>query len=358
AKANADAIAKAADKNAEEAEKHLEKTQDAIHATRGKEIGYEADVKAKEQELRAKHQADAAKAQADNARIKAKHQADVAKVQTENERVKAKHQAVSRRIAKENEATDHALELRRTEESKLEQDTSSYYAKEDATKAKAKAGVDAKWEPWHEKMANGTVDGGEIEEPLKKITAVSPEVNRMLHQLVPDPSEAAPDSLFAQDRQAVMQSQGYKGSYWELPPDKRVLVDQITASSGFEPEPIDFDPQVGVAIPIEQIHRAKSIVGRNLASGRYEGPLLGEMKQLFKVLDQAETRASMKAGALDDLTAGRTATREYQEAFGRDRHVPKTQDEIRKQQANPEQWKEENDQERLDAAKKFDPSLA
>jgi hypothetical protein len=358
AQANADAVAKAELENKENAEKHLEKTKEAIHETRGREIGYEAEVKAKEQELRAEHQADIAKVRAENARIKAKHQADIAKVQTENDRVKAKHQAISDRIAKENEATDHALELRRAEETRLEQDTGNYYAKEDATKANAKAAADAKWKPWHEKIAKVTVDGGEIAEPLKKITAVSPEVTRMLHQLVPDPSEAAPDSLFAQDRQAVMQSQGYKGSYWELPPDKRALVDQITASSGFEPEPIDFDPQRGVAIPAEQVHRAKSIVGRNVASGRYEGPLLGEMKQLLKVLDQAETRASMKAGALDDLKAGRTATREYQEAFGRDRHIPKTQDEIRKQQANPEQWKEENDQERLDAAKKFDPSLA
>lgn len=343
--------------NVDAAREHLVKTQDALHETAGKELTRAEKVKATDEVERAKHELAVAKVRADNTRVRTKHAAEVEKVRAENDRIRAKHQAAADQIAQENTATDHALELRRAEEAGLQQDTSAYYNKEDATKSKAKAATNKAWKPWHDKIAKETIDGGEISEPLKKITKLSPEVARMVSQLTPDPEDAPPESMYAKDRAAIMKSQGYKEDYWDLPPEKRAEVDKIAASNGFEPEPIDFNPQAGAAIPVEQVHRARSILGRNIYSGKYEGPLLGEMKQLLKVLDQAETRASMKADALDDLKAGRAETQKYQKAFGRERHVPKTQDEIRKREANPEQFDEENDRERLNAAQVYDPSL-
>jgi hypothetical protein len=343
--------------NVDAAREHLEKTQDALHETAGKELTRADKVKATDEVERAKHGLDVAKVRADNTRVRTKHAAEVEKVRAENDRIRAKHKAAADQIAQENAATDHALELRRAEEAGLQQDTSAYYGKEDATKAKAKAATDKAWKPWHDKMAGVTIDGGEISEPLKKITAISPEVTRMVNQLTPDPEDAPPESQYAKDRAAIMKSQGYKEDYWDLPPEKRAEVDKIASTNGFEPEPIDFNPQAGAAIPAEQVHRARSIVGRNVYSGKYEGPLLGEMKQLLKTLDQAETRASLNAGALDDLKSAREETQKYQKAFGRERHVPKTQDEIRKREANPEQFDEENDRERLNAAQVYDPSL-
>lgn len=338
-KANQEAVAAAAKKDAENATQHLEKTQDALHKTAGAEL-----------ESTAANTAAIDKAKADHAKA-------LADTQVHNQRVIDKHNAEVERITNENNAADQAIEQRKDEESKLQQETTDYYAKEDAVKAKAKGIENAAWSPWREKMKDVKVDGGEIAEPLKKIAAISPEVTRIMKQLTPDPSEAAPESMYAQDRAAIMKSQGITGDYWSLPPDRQAIIDQIAASSGFEPDPIDFNPESGVGIPVEQIHRAKSILGRNIYSGKFEGIIKGEMQQLYKALDQAETRASLNAGALDDLNSARKATREYQEAFGRDRHMPKTQDEIRKQQANPDQFKEENDQERLDAASKHDPSL-
>jgi hypothetical protein len=343
--------------NVDAAREHLEKTQDALHETAGKELTRADKVKATDEVERAKHGLDVAKVRADNTRVRTKHAAEVEKVRAENDRIRAKHKAAADQIAQENAATDHALELRRAEEAGLQQDTSAYYGKEDATKAKAKAAKDKAWKPWHDKMAGVTIDGGEISEPLKKITAISPEVTRMVNQLTPDPEDAPPESQYAKDRAAIMKSQGYKEDYWDLPPEKRAEVDKIASTNGFEPEPIDFNPQAGAAIPAEQVHRARSILGKNVYSGKYEGPLLGEMKQLLKTLDQAETRASLNAGALDDLKAARAETQKYQKAFGRERHVPKTQDEIRKREANPEQFDEENDRERLNAAQVYDPSL-
>jgi hypothetical protein len=157
-----------------------------------------------------------------------------------------------------------------------------------------------------------------------------------------------------------MKSQGITGNYWDLDPDKRAIIDKIASSSGFEPEPIDLDPQVGVGIPFDKVHRAQSIIGRNIRNGRYgyEGPLLGEMTQLRKVLYNAESKIAADNGMIADPDEARQATREYQEAFGRPRNTPKNQAELRKQKANPEQFKEENEQERVDAAKKHDPTLA
>jgi hypothetical protein len=356
-KANLDASAKAAEKNKEIAQRHLEQTQEALHETAGRETQYAGKVKTAEEAARQEHADKVARVKESNARAHAKHAAEVEKIRKENARIMERHQAISKRIAEENAAAEHTLELRRAEEAGLQQDTARYYAAEDAVKARAKSATDKAWKPWHDKMAGVTIDGGEISEPLKKITKLSPEVARVINQLTPDPEDAPPESMYAKDRAAIMKSQGYKEDYWDLPPEKKAEVDKIASTNGFEPEPIDFNPEAGKPIPAEQVHRARSIVGRNVYSGKYEGPLLGEMKQLLKTLDQAETRASLNAGALDDLKAAREETQKYQKAFGRERHVPKTQDEIRKREANPEQFDEENDRERLNAAQVYDPSL-
>ena len=52
-----------------------------------------------------------------------------------------------------------------------------------------------------------------------------------------------PESQYAKDRAAIMKSQGYKEDYWSLSPAKRAEVDKIAPDNGFEPEPIDFNPQ-------------------------------------------------------------------------------------------------------------------
>ena len=335
------ATAKAEEANANAAKEHLEKTQDALHETTGKEIEHQAKVKA----------------EADKA--KADHEEAVAKVKEYNDRVTAKHEKVANRIKEENAAADHALELRRQREAELQKETDTYYAKEDAVKAKAKAEENAAWQPWHEKMEGVTVDGGRIAKRLEKVTAVSPDAARALRQLIPDPGDAAPDSLYAQDRKAIMLQNGYpdQTNYWDLPEHKRLDIDKIAASSGFEPEPIDFDPESGKAMPVEQIHRAQSILGKYIRSNRYEGHVLDEMKQVQSALRAELNRVSMEHGALGDLEAARKATQKYNEAFGRERPSPQTIDDLRKKGANPEQYREEEDQARLDAAAKHSQEL-
>jgi hypothetical protein len=321
-------------------------------------------VNAKKEQLAAERHQEIAEAQEHNARIHAKaedaHYDALENVRRDNTRVREKYEKMASRRREENTAAEHALELRRQKAEELQRETEAYYAKEDEIKAKAKAEENAAWQPWREKMRGATIDGGEIAKPLEKIAAVSPDVSRTLRQLIPDPGDAAPDSQYALDRAAIMKSQGIdpdKTSYFDLPAAKRVAIDRIAASSGYEPEPIDFDPQTGHAMPVEMVHRAQSILGRYIRSGRYEGHVLGEMKQVQKVLRAAVTRASQEHGALGDLEAARGTTQRYQEAFGRERHVPRTQDEIREKEANPEAYKEREDEERLDAAAQHSPEL-
>ncbi len=333
-----------------------------------KAVAKNAEAKAaaeqKTAEAREKFEQAIAETEEYNAKIHAKaedaHDEALTKVRRENDRIREKHQKLVERREEENNAAEHQLELRRQREQELQQETEAYYAREDEVKAKAKAEENAAWQPWHEKMKDVSIDGGQIAKPLEQIAAVSPDVARTLRQLIPDPGEAAPDSQYALDRAAIMKSQGIdpgKTSYWELPEAKRVAIDRIAASSGYEPEPIDFDPKVGHAMPVETIHRAQSILGRYIRSGRYEGHVLGEMKQVQKVLRAALTRASQEHGALGDLEAARATTQRYQEAFGREHHAPRTQDEIREKEANPEAYKEREDQERLEAARKHDEGL-
>lgn len=343
--ANKDALEKAKTEDAANTQKHLEDTQEALHKTQGAELETEAENKAAVD-----------KAAAD-------HAAAIEDVKEHNQRVLDKHKAVSDRIQQENAAAEHALNMRQSEEAALQKETTDYFAKEDAVKDKVKKDADAKWTPVHQSLDAKTIDGGNIETPLAKIIEISPDVRREINQLIPDPEDASSDSSYAKARaQIIKETTGSiePDAYEKLDDFNKKQIDRWTEERGFTPDPIELDPKSGVEIPFDKIHRAQSIIGRNIRNGRYgyEGPLLGEMTQLRKVLYNAESKIAADNGMSADLDEARQATREYQEAFGRPRNTPKNQAELRKQKANPEQFKEENEQERVDAAKKHDPTLA
>lgn len=342
-KTNQAAAAKAAEDNAKNTQTHLENTQEALHKTQGAELTTDAANKA----AVAKAAADHAKATADT--------------HAHNQRVSAKHAAEVEKITKDNAEAEQAIQERKGEEEKLQQATSDYYAKEDAVKGKAKAEENAAWKPWRDKIKGVEVDADPLVETVEKFGVNSPEIRRMMLQLIPPPEDAPITSQFYKDRQSLIDQQGFNSpdlQYDKLNPNQRDIIDNLVNRLGLEPDPIDLDLKKGEKVSLENIHRAKSIIGRNIASGRYEGSVLGEMRQVAKALDRAEKLGSNSVGALDDLQKAKEATIKYQEAFGRVRHLPVTQDELFKKQANPEQFKEENDQERLDAASKHDPSLA
>ena len=234
----------------------------------------------------------------------------------DNGKVNAKYAEEKQRIDEKNKAAQHLLENRRAEETGLEQDTQEYYALEDAEKGNAKDVENAAWKPWHDQMDDVPVDSGPIQKALEPILEVSPEARHAIRQLVPDPSDAEPDSMYAKDRAAVMQSRGYNpDDYWKLSADRRRDIDAICASNGFTPDPIDLDPKAGTSIPLKIVQRAQSIIGRNIANGQYEGPLLGEMKRVQSVLREVVTTESANHGTTNLIDTARAATRTYQEAF-------------------------------------------
>ncbi len=366
-KKNQEAIQKAAEINKKAQEEHETKKTEAEHATKGREIEHKYDVHQTAQEQAAKYREESAAVEEYNTRVhdKAakKYDQDVKEVHDANQKTVEKYAEEKKRIEEENKAAEHTLELRRAEEAKLEQETTDYYAKEDAVKAKVKGAADAKWNPLHQALDDKTIDGGFIEKPLAKITEISPEVRREIRQLIPEPADAEQGSPYVQKRNEILKAMGHKdpvAAYKDMDDFGKANVDRAVAAEGLTPDPIDLDPKTGVDIPFDKLHRAQSIIGRNIRNGRYgyEGPLLGEIIQLQKVLHDAETKIATDNGLSAALNDARKATREYQEAFGRARNTPKNQVDLRKQQANPEQFKEENEQERVEAAKKHDPSLA
>lgn len=361
-KKNEEARQKAAN-DFEEARKEYEtKKAEAEHATTGREVAHDYNVKEGGEKGVVEHRQKAAETQEHNARVweKAKeaYRKDDDAVRQDNAKVTTKYYEEKQRIEEENKAAEHLLDMHRQEEENLDRDTQEYYALEDAERIKAKDTENAAWKPWHAQMDNVPVDGGPLEQKLEPILEVSPEARRVLRQLTPDPGDAEPDSLFAQDRKAVMATQGFTGDYWDLPPRMRAQIDQITSSNGFTPDPIDLNPKPGVAIPLKVIQRAQSIIGREIASNRYEGPLLGEMKKVQAALREVVTTESANAGTANLLNDARAATRSYQEAFGRARPSSKTLDQIREKGANPEEYKQREDEERLAGAEKLSPELA
>ena len=361
-KKNEDARKKAADDFVEAQKEFEKKKAEAEHATTGKEIEHKYDVHGEAAKQAADYRQKVEETSQYNARVWKKatesHRQEAEATRESNDKVIAKYNEEKQRFEEENKAAEHLLDMRRKEEQALDTETQQYYALEDAERIKAKDAENAAWKPWHDKMDDVPVDGGPIEKKLEPILEVSPEARRILRQLTPDPGDAEPESLFAQDRKAVMATQGFTGEYWDLPPNLRAQVDQITSSNGFTPDPIDLNPTAGVAIPLKVIQRAQSIIGRDIANGRYEGPLLGEMKQVQAVLREVVTTESANQGTANLLNAARAATRTYQEAFGRERPSPKTLDKIREKGANPEEYKEQEEERRLAGAEKISPELA
>jgi len=286
----------------------------------------------------------------------ATHQEAVGRVRQQNKEAVDTHATEHQGVQELNQGAEQTLDLRRQTEADLKAKTDAYFTKEDATAASVKKATDQEWEPFHEK-AKTPVDVDRLAGDLEKISARNSEAAGELRHITASAEDAAPDSLYAQDRAAIMQSQGYKGDYWELPAERRAKIDEIAASNGFEPEPIDFDPQKGVKTSLEDIHRATSIIGKNIADGKYEGVKLGEMKQVLKSLNAARTRGAIELGIAPELERGVKATREYMEAFGKERTPRRTVMGERKGDANADAVTERQEQARLDAAAKHDPSL-
>jgi hypothetical protein len=184
----------------------------------------------------------------------------------------------------------------------------------------------------------------------------SPEVDRTLNQLEPRGDEVPQESPYAQLRAHASQTQFGK-DYESLSPVKQDEIDDFLHSQGITPEPITFDPQAGQPISVDRTQRAYSILQRYIRSGRFEGPLLGEMKIVSGILRDAVTRASDAVGAAPDLEAARKSTITYQNAFGREMSPRLTARVVREKQLNPEAFQERADEERLARASRYDPTL-
>lgn len=329
---------------------HRAEAIEAAHETAGREAATRQEVARKAEEISDK---DATAAE----RERLAHEKEVRDVRRHNEKVRTKHAAVAKRINEENAAQEHTLQLRQEAAAHLKTATDQYRAQEEAVDQKAKQQENQAWSNWRTKVKGATLDGGEISGPLKQLRLDSPEVDRTLNQLEPRGDEVPQESPYARLRDQTSQS-NFGASYDALSPAKQDAVDTMMQRSGESPDPISFDVEEGQPISVERVQRAYSILQRYIRSGRFEGPLLGEMKQVAKVLRRAVTKASEDHGAGEDLDRARGETIRYNEAFGRERPEPRTVRGEREKSANPEEVKRLQEEERLDAAAKYDPSLA
>ena len=214
----------------------------------------------------AKADADAAQAHldkvrtADNKATKAEidHAQATVDARRYNQRMLNRHQAEVDRITEANAALEHTESLRAQREAALAQHTEDFWNHLDVAKADAKAAERKAWAPIDEKTANVTIDGGEIEAPLKRILDKSPEAQRVLNQMTPDPADVSPNSEYAKVRVQMMKHMNLGDDYWKLTPDQRVFIDRRMAETGETPEPIDFSPKAGQPIPFDRVQRFKS----------------------------------------------------------------------------------------------------
>ena len=296
---------------------------------------------------------------ADRAKYESDQQAAKVHFDTEVRNATEKFNSARAEAQRSNAANENMLNLRRQAEQSLQQATDEYYAKNAAADVRAKGEENAAWSKLWSKMAGRGVDGGQIVEPLKRIAAISPETAQFLSKLRVPPEDAPPGSPYAQSRASIMQAQGYRAPYESFPKHMRDEFDRIAVGSGFEPEPLDFNPQQGQIIPIEQVHRASSILQGYIRDGKFNGngPLLGEMKQLAKTLRASVTRAAAEAKATEELNAARNSTIVRQGAFGKRPYSQTTTRTALEQKANPEAAAQRAEEAELARTYRYDPSL-
>ena len=358
--ANRKAAEDAENKNTEAARKHEEEKKIAEHETSGREQTYEQKVRTTDELARSKHAADVAKVREENARARARHAVDVEKVRAENDRIRAKHQTTANQIAQENAATDHALELRRAEEAGLKQDTTNYYAKEEAVRTKAKTKENSAWDKWRKKTAipEDNVDMTPVIDVIQDQLTSTPEAANILRNVESQEGALDPDAQFYKSHRAeVMKYFGYEGDYENLPDDAKTNVDTMMSDGGRFPAGKPVNLAEIKSMPLEQIHSVKSNLGYKRFNRSYPPDVRYAMGKIYDSLDKLETAETIKRGGGDELKGAKQETRDYQEAFGQERHAPKTQNDIREREVNPEEYKAKKDQERLNAAKKYDASL-
>jgi hypothetical protein len=260
-------------------------------------------------------------------------------------------------IATKTAKLDETAKTREQKAGELKQATESHRALEDQESAKAKGEENEAWSTWRGKMKGATIDVGEVSKAVADLKKISPEVSRELSRLEPLDDEVPPESPYAQMREKIAQGQGGK-SFEQMSPTQQEGVKNVLKSMGMEPDPIEFNPESGQPVSVEQAHRVNSILGRMIRNKRFEGPIEGEMIQVNKAIRKAIDKSTADRGATDILRSAREQTIRRQEAFGRERTQPRTVRSEREKFANPEGARAQKEDSRIDAAGKVSPELA
>lgn len=274
-----------------------------------------------------------------------------------NADLQASHTADVARVAEENQASEQTLGLRQKTEAELAGKTQEYYAKEDAAKSAADKQNQANWDAWRQKVGDRPVDMAAVNETIDKVSAKFPEARQIIDQTTATPADmSAANAQFVADRNAVMKQQGYGTDYESLPAEAKTKVDDLINRLGLQPEggvPIDTTKPMS----IQQLHDMKTQLGWRLARGEFPPNITGAMKQVYGSLRQAEARTSVEAGAVPEYDQALQSHQQFQEAFGRSKPERAMEGEARKKEANPEAYDQQQEQERLAAAGKVEPSL-
>lgn len=327
-------------------------TEEAVEASNKKLAEDKATAAEKNKAIRSK-------ADTENVEAVEKTRAKRAEVEAKNKEATEKHAKETQRIKELNRGAEETLALRRGTETQLKERTERAFALEDQVKAKVKAANDSNWNEWREKVGEKTeVDMGPVLDTIERVTAKFPEVKEILSQTAPSEDDLAADNRqFVVDRRSVMKDQGYRGEYEQLPPDAKAAVDRTMDKLGLKPgDATAID--VNKPMTIKQVHDLKTQVGWKVFRNEYPPNIHGAMKQVLKSLEQAEVRTSVAQKALPELEKARSSHQEFQEAFGRSRPKRAMEGELRKKEANPDVYSEQEEQKRIEAVAKHDPGLA
>ena len=326
----------------------------ALEETRQRELQYDQDemaaqAKAKEK-LDFENEAERQKVNKENL---TKYEEQSA---AEEKAAKERHDSVQKvaEIKAKNKLALETEKERQSVEGQYKAASASLASKYKAAFEKARNNYNATWKLWRDKVQNVMAPMSTVRDTINdQEKTLSPEQVSIFRDIMRETEPSSEDMTdFQRDRQSAMDNLGYKSSYDQLPPDRKIIIDDMMKRIGYT----NISNAVNaVDVPASRLHTWKSQL--EVAVRKAKGPLKHSIGKVLQSVRTLEDQVSTQAGAGKELHDARSISGPYYDAFfGSEQDLPQAARKSLREQV-PEHVKETEAKARLERIAAYDPSI-
>jgi hypothetical protein len=218
----------------------------------------------------------------------------------------------------------------------------------------ARIAYNAAWKLWRDKVQNVMAPMSTVRDTINdQEKTLSPEQVSIFRDIMRE-TEPSPEDMtdFQRDRQSAMDNLGYKSSYDQIPPDRKIIIDDMMKRIGYT----NISNAVNaVDVPASRLHTWKSQL--EVAVRKAKGPLKHSIGQVLQSVRALEDQVSTQAGAGKELHDARSISGPYYDAFfGSEEELPPAARKTLQEQV-PKFVKETAAKKHLERIAAYDPSI-